>query len=174
LVFDRLDPEVGGEVGEVSDDGDERFAGANVVPAFVDFAIEVGDDGDEHVGWIFAPGGFEEFDHWAVESFDRGLEDAEEGGGAEGPAVLEERVVLLLNADAGEAAEDVELVGEFLELDEVDLPRALLLGDDGLESYGGVAVSATGVMKKDMNFFHERNVAAIFRNCGKALTMPCG
>jgi hypothetical protein len=87
---------------------------------------------------------------------------------------LEERVVLLLDADAGEAAEDVELVGELLELDELDLPRAMLLGDYGLEGYGGVAVAATGVMKKDVDFFHERNVAAIFQNCGKALTMPCG
>ena len=150
------------------------LAGADIVPAFVDFAIEVGDDGDEHVGGIFAPGDFEEADHRAVEGLDRGLKDAEEGGGAEGPAVLEERVVLLLDADAGEAAEDVELVGELLELNEVDLPGALLLGDHGLEGDGGVAVAATGVMKKDMNFFHERNVALVFQNCGKALSMPCG
>ena len=109
-----------------------------------------------------------------MEGVDRGLKDAEEGGGAEGPAVLEERVVLLLDADAGEAAEDVELVGEFLELDEVDLPGALLLGDDRLEGYGGVAVAATGVMKKNVDFFHERNVALVFQDCGKALTMPCG
>jgi hypothetical protein len=50
----------------------------------------------------------------------------------------------------------------------------LLLGDYGLEGYGGIAMAAAGVMKKDMNFFHERNVALVFRNCGKALTMPCG
>jgi hypothetical protein len=43
-----------------------------------------------------------------------------------------------------------------------------------LEGYGGVAVAATGVMKKDMYFFHERNVALVFQNCGKALSMPCG
>jgi len=105
---------------------------------------------------------------------DGGLEDTEEGGGAKGPAVLEEGVVLLLDADAGEATEDVELVGQLLELYEVDLPGALLLCDNRLEGDGSVAVAATCVMKKDMNFFHDRNVALVFRNCGKALTMPCG
>ena len=134
----------------------------------------MGDDGDEHVGEIFAPGVFEQFHHWAVKGTDGRLEDAEEGGGAEGPPVLEERVVLLLNADTGEAAEDVELVGELLELNKVDLPGALLLGDYCLEGDGGIAMAATCVMKKDVNFFHERNVALVFRNCGKALSMPCG
>jgi hypothetical protein len=87
---------------------------------------------------------------------------------------LQEGVVLLLDADAGEAAEDVELVGKLLKLNELDLPRAVLVGDYRLEGYGGVAVAATGVMKKDMDFFHDRNVALVFRNCGKAHTMPCG
>src|ERR1700722_19396735 len=50
-----LDPEVRGKVGEVGDDGDERSAGADVVPTFVNFAIEVGNDGDKKVGGVFAP-----------------------------------------------------------------------------------------------------------------------
>ena len=104
--------------------------GQIVVPALVDFAIEVGDDGDEHVGGIFAPGASRRRTTGRGKS-DRGLKDAEEGGGAEGPAILQDGVVLLLDADAGEAAEDVELVGELLELDEFDLPGAMLLGDDG-------------------------------------------
>ena len=54
---------------------------------------------------------FEQFDHRAVEGLDRGLKDAEESGSAEGPAVLEERVVLLLDADAGEAAETHRAIG---------------------------------------------------------------
>jgi hypothetical protein len=87
---------------------------------------------------------------------------------------LEEGVVLLLDADAGEAAEDVELVGELLELNKVDLPGALLLGNYRLQGDCCVAMTTTCVMKKDMNFLHERNVALVFRNCGKALTMPCG
>jgi hypothetical protein len=73
-----------------------------------------------------------------VEGFDRCLKYAEEGGGAEGPAVLEERVVLLLDSDAGKAAEDIELVGELLELDEFDVPGALLLGDYRLKGNGAL------------------------------------
>ena len=62
LLFRKwgLNPEVRREVGEVGDDGDERPAGADVVPAFVNFAIEVGDDGDQQVGGVFAPEFFEE------------------------------------------------------------------------------------------------------------------
>ena len=105
----------------------------NDVPALVDFAIEVRDHGDEQVSGILAPRGFEEADHRSMEGFDRCLKNAEKGGCAECPAVLEERVVLLLDANAGDAAEDVELVGEFLELDKVDLPGTLLLGDDRLK-----------------------------------------
>ncbi len=163
LVFDGLDPEPGREVGEIGDEGDEGAAGADGIPAFINFAIEVGDDGDEHVGWIFAPGVFEQADQRAMESANRGLQDSKEGGRTEGPAVLEDGVVLLLDADASEAAEDVELVGKLLELDEFDLPGALLLGEDGLEGDRGIAMATTGVMKKDMNFFHAAIVTPVFQ-----------
>ena len=123
----------------------------------------MGDDGNQHVGGIFAPGVFEETNELIVKSANGGLEYAEERSSAEGPAILEERVVLLLDADAGEAAEDVELVGKLLKLDEFDLPAALLLGKDGLEGDCGITVAATCVMKKDMHFFHERIVTPVFR-----------
>ncbi len=50
------------------------------------------------------------------------------------------------------------LVGQFLELDEFDLPRTVLLGENRLEGHGGIAVSATRVMEKNVYFFHHWNV----------------
>jgi hypothetical protein len=67
---------------------------------------------------------------------------------------LQQYVVLLLNANAGELAQDVELIGEFLELDELDLPGTLLLGGDGLQGDGGIAVAAATVMENNVYFLH--------------------
>ena len=161
------------KVGEVGDDGDERPAGANVVPTFVNFAIEVGDDGDQQVGGAFAPEFFEEANQRLVENADGGLKHAEQGRGAEGPAVLEDDVVLLLDSDAGEPAKDVQSVGQFLELDQFDLPGTVLLGEDRLEGDSGIAVSATGVMEKNVYFFHERIVTYALCSPRRANDMPC-
>ena len=168
-----LDPEVRGKVGEVGDDSNERSAGANVVPTFVNFAIEVGDDGDQEVGGVFAPEFFEKSDQRLMENADGGLKYAEQGCGAEGPAVLEDDVVLLLNADAGEPSKNVELVGEFLELDQFDLPGTMLLGENRLEGHGGVAVSAARIVEKNAYFFHHRIVTYALCSPRGANGMPC-
>ena len=162
-----------GKVGEVGDDGDERPAGADVVPTFVNFAIEVGDDGDQEVGGIFAPEFFEEADQRLMENADGGLKYAEQGRGAEGPAVLEDDVVLLLNADAGEPAKNVQSVGQFLELDKLDLPRTLLLGENRLEGHGCIAVSAARVVEKNVYFFHHWIVTYALCSPRGANGMPC-
>ena len=172
LVLDGLDPEVRGEVGKSVMRVTKGRPGQTSVPAFVDLAIEVGDDRNQQVGGLFAPAVFQEADQRTVEDPNGGLEDAEEVDGAQGPAVLEERVVLLLDADAGEPAEDVELVGKLLELDEFDLPGALLLREDRLQGDSGVAVTATGVMKKDVDFFHVGIVTSALSFASKS-TLTC-
>jgi len=60
------------------------------------------------------------------------LKNSQELRAAERPAVLQQDVVLLLDADAGEFAQNVQPVRQVLKLDEFDLPVALLLGNDGL------------------------------------------
>src|SRR5258708_36498992 len=107
----------------------------------------MGDNGDEQVGGLFAPELFEEAHERAMKDANGRLQQAQKINAAESPAILEQHVVLLLNADAGELPQDVELVGELLELDELDLPGAFLLGGDGLQSNGGVAVTAAAVME---------------------------
>src|SRR5882724_4267545 len=89
-----------------------------------------------------------------MEQPDGCLEHAQEAGAAERPAVLQQNVVLLLDADSGELAQHVESVRQVLKLDELDLPVALLLRNDGLQGYGGIAMSPAAVVENDLDFFH--------------------
>ena len=128
----------------------------------------MGDDGDEQVGRLFAPELFEEAHKRAMKQANGRLQQAQKVDAAESPAILQQHVVLLLNANAGELAQDVELVGEFLELDELDLPGALLLGGDGLQSNGGVAVATAAVMENNVYFLHGRHCDIRFRFAAKS------
>ena len=83
-------------------------------------------------------------------------------GAAQCPAILEEDVVLLLDANARQLPQNIQLVGQLLKLDELDLPVALLLCHNGLQGHGGIAVPAAGVMKNDVYLFHGRDSAIRF------------
>jgi len=63
-------------------------------------------------------------------------------------------LLLLLDADAGELAENVQLIGEILELNQFDLPRALLLRGNGLQGDSSIAMATPAIMKEDVDFFH--------------------
>src|SRR6266478_2819960 len=85
---------------------------------------------------------------------DRCLQHAKEAGAAERPAILQQNVVLLLDANPGELAQHIEPVREVLKLDERDLPVALLLGNDGLQGYSSIAMPPTAVVENDVYSFH--------------------
>src|SRR2546422_7676310 len=82
------------------------------------------------------------------------LQHAKEAGAAERPAILQQNVVLLLDADSRELAQHIEPVREVLKLDELDLPVALLFRNDGLQGYGGIAMSPAAVVENDVHSFH--------------------
>src|SRR5712692_7486291 len=132
LLFQRLDPKARREIGKVGDERDERAARIDFAPALAQFAIEMRNDGNQQVGGFFAPERFEQAHERAMEGANGRLQQTQEIHAAEGPAILQQHVVLLLNANAGQLAQDVELIGEFLELDQLDLPGTLLLGSNGL------------------------------------------
>src|ERR1700675_773997 len=85
---------------------------------------------------------------------DRCLQNAKEAGAAERPAILQQNVVLLLDADSGELAQHIEPVRQVLKLDKLDLPVALLFGNDGLQGHGGIAMSPAAVVENDVYSFH--------------------
>src|SRR6202051_1848680 len=94
-----------------------------------------------------------------MEDADCGLQQTKQVNAAERPAVPQKDVVLFLDADAGELAQDVEPVGQVLELHEVDIPIALLLLRDGLQGKCGVAVAPTAVMEENVDLLHEAHSA---------------
>ncbi|MDP9146803.1 MAG: hypothetical protein M3N22_04035 [Acidobacteriota bacterium] len=86
----------------------------------------------------------------------RSLQDTKKLRASQRPTISQHDVVLLLNLDAGQLAQYVKLVGKILELNKFDVPRSALLGNDGLESGSGVAVSTATIMKNDVYLFHGR------------------
>ena len=79
----------------------------------------------------------------------RRLEDGQELDGEARPALAENQVVGVLNADAGGAANKVEGIEEFLDVEESDFPRVFLSRERRLESIGGALMSAAGVVEDD-------------------------
>ena len=100
---------------------------------------------------MFAPKLFEQPHHGPVKDADDGLQHAQQTRCAERPAIPQQGVVLLLDANAGDAAKHVEMVGQFLELNQLDLPGPMLLFDDGLQGNRGVAMPAAGIVENDVD-----------------------
>jgi hypothetical protein len=90
------------------------------------------------------------------------LQDAQQLGAAQCPTIPEQDVVLLLDANARQFPQDIQLVGQLLKLDEFDVPVALLLCHNALQSHSRIAVPAAGVMKNDVYLFHQRDSAIRF------------
>jgi hypothetical protein len=67
-----------------------------------------------------------------VEESNSRLQQAKEINTPERPSILKQHIVLLLNPDARQPAQNIEPIGELLKLDEFDLPRTLLLGHNCL------------------------------------------
>jgi hypothetical protein len=82
-----------------------------------------------------------------VEDADRKLKNPQEIDATPGPAVAQQDIVLILYADASQAAKDVQVVGKILELNEIDFPRTGLLLADGFERDCGIAVATTSVVE---------------------------
>src|SRR6266478_7885491 len=91
----------------------------------------------------------------------------------ERPAVLQKDVVLALDADAGQFAQNVQPVGEILKLNQPNLPVALLLSNDRLQSDGGVAMSSSTIMEDEVNSLHSDDCVIGLRTRKRAHFMPC-
>src|SRR6266403_4308893 len=102
------------------------------------------------------------------------LQHAKQAVAAERPAILQQDVVLLLDANPGELAQYIEPVRQVLKLDKLDLPVALLFGNDGLQGHGGIAMSATAVVENDVYSFHWPDFDIGDEHSTRAHCMPCG
>src|SRR6267142_5346599 len=174
LFRDWLDPKVRWKVRQVCNERDKWAAGIDVRPAFADLPVEMRNHGNEKVCRMLAPKVFQQTDQRLVKQANRCLQHTKEVGTAQRPAVLQQNVVLLLDAYPGEPAQYVEPVGQVLELNELDLPVALLLGNDRLQGHRSVAMSATAVVENDVHFFHWADSATRLGFPARAHSMPCG
>src|SRR6266404_7218647 len=102
------------------------------------------------------------------------LKKAQQVHATERPPVLQQHVVLLLNADAGQPAQHIKTVRELLKLDELDLPRPLLLRNNCLQRHGGIAMSATRIVEYNVYFLHGGHCTYASVSPRGALLMPCG
>jgi hypothetical protein len=114
---------------------------------------------------MFAPILGEQPHHRFVKYANDGLQHSQKTGGSQRPAVSQQGVVLLLNPNASDPPQYVEMVGQFLELDEFDVPRTLLLLNDSFERNGGVTVTATRIMINNVDFLrgfrHQADIAMV-------------
>src|SRR5260370_8146540 len=110
LLFERVSTKMRRKIGEISNDGHERPPGIHARPAFANLAIEMRNDGDKKVRRVFAPMALEQIHKRLVKKANHPLQQAKKISTAEGPAVLQKNVVLLLDADARELAEHVEAI----------------------------------------------------------------
>ncbi len=105
-----FEPEVGREIGEIGEKGDEGSLGRDVAQALKEGAIEVRDDGENEVGTALFPDGFEQAHGFIVVETKEGLEDAHDVRASPGPAIFEHEVVNILDANAGKTAGDIQLI----------------------------------------------------------------
>ena len=111
---------------------------------------------------MFTPILFEQPHQRPMKRADHHLQHAQQTRRAQRPAIAQQRVVLLLNANARHAPQHIQVVGQFLELHQLDLPRTVLLLDDGFQGNCGVAMPAAGIVKHDVNFLRLRAHSAEF------------
>src|ERR1700730_2111750 len=111
-------------------------------------------NGDEQVGRLFAPKLFKQPHERPMEYANGRLQQAQKIDAAERPSILQQHVALLLNSDARQPAKNIKPVSELLKLNELDLPRPLLLGNNCLEDHGSIPVSAASVVKYNVYFLH--------------------
>src|SRR5579862_2141486 len=154
LLLPRFDPEMRRIVSEVGQYRDEWPAGKDVAEAFVHEAVEVRDEGNQHIGLRLAPVFFQQPHATAVIEFHHKLQNLKELRAAERPAIAQHRVVEILDPDACEFLEDIQGIEDFLEVGQLYLPGALLAFDGHLERGRGRSMSAARVKEAKLKPLH--------------------
>jgi len=78
---------------------------------------------------------------------------------AQGPALRQHLVIDVFQAQAGDLAEDVQRIEDFLQIDQADLPslargRPVLRIDHRFQRHGRGAMASAGVEIDKINFLH--------------------
>jgi len=148
-----LDPEMGRVIRQVRDQGDKRRFCAGHFPhglkAFSDLTVEMGDHGKRQVRRVLRPMISQQRHDRGVADTDRSFEQDQELRRETGPAFAEDCIVGVLYAQAGGAANQVQRIEQFLNVEELDAPWMLLRGESELEGFGCAAMSSARVVEND-------------------------
>ena len=124
-----LNPEVRRIIGQIGDQRDEWPAFLAVFfKALSQFPVEVRNHRQHHVGWMFRPVLPQRLDDRPVIEMDRSLQNAEKLRSKARPAAAQDLVVDILDSYTRRAANQVERIEQFLDIEELDLPGMILRG----------------------------------------------
>src|SRR5258708_11230451 len=114
----------------------------------------------------------QQLDHRRLELPNQHLRYPEQGTGADGETGLELRIVEILDANAGEAPDHVGGFKQVAQVDQVDLPRTMLLLGRRYQGFRRSPMSTAGVEidQIELCFRVVRRLGAI--SCHKST--PCG
>ena len=127
-----FDPEMRRAVGQVGKNRDHRSFRARagrvgVAQAFQDRVIEIRNHRDHRVRPRMPPMARQQLDHRRLELANQHLRDPQQRTSADGQAILELRVVEILDAHAGETPNHVGRLEQIAQVDRIDPPVAMLL-----------------------------------------------
>src|SRR5215469_5618062 len=117
------------EISQIGDDRHERTARITSCPRLGNLAVEMGNHGNKQVRRLLLEVANQQLHHWPMEKTNGCLQNPQELRRTKSPTVPQKRVVLLLDANTSEFAQYIKLVGKLLKLDQIYLPRTILLAD---------------------------------------------
>jgi hypothetical protein len=156
LLLLALDPEVWWIIGQVRENGDH---GRAIFKALIERAIEIRYHRNQQIGPRLSPKLLQQLHLCAMVDTDDLVHSPGELRRAERPTFFETEVINVFQPDRGELPKNVEWIEKFLEIDETNFPRPLLLFDDCFERVGGGAMATARVEVNKVDFLQD---AAIF------------
>src|ERR1700730_701334 len=135
----------------------------------------MGDDREHHVGRVFLPILAEHLYRWPVIQADDGLQQGKQLRSEASPAFAQNQVVTILNANAGDFPQQVELVELFLKVEEADFPA---LGFEyAFQRFGSAAMTASRIKEDDCESaahgpFPPESLAASMEQSSPHLILP--
>ena len=127
-----FDPEVRRVVGQIRENGHHRRVRVGLPERVVQSAVEVRNQRYHQVRGGFPPELRDQSHVGLVIRADDAVQDLQHGEGADREPLLQHLVVQIFSPDARQITEEIQRLQHFLQVDQADLPRPLLLFDHRL------------------------------------------
>ena len=149
-------------VGEVGHERYEGSVGDDLMNALTERAIEIRDHGQNQVSFVLLPIPLQCAHDGTMPHSDCAVQQYEQLRSQACPALAQDQVVPILQPNVRNLLQRIDSIKQFLQIQEFDLPRALLPLDDTLQSIGCVAMSTTGIKEYDRQLAHQSSQPSAF------------